>query len=55
MNTPDDHDSDLIDRPRVSVADHQAFRETLAPRPPVDPIDELLEEQRNIKPEDSDP
>jgi hypothetical protein len=26
---------------RVSVGEHQAFREGLAPRPAVDPIDEL--------------
>jgi hypothetical protein len=33
-------------RRTVSVAEHEAFRESLAPRPAVDPIDELLGELR---------
>lgn len=55
MNTPDDLAGSLIDRPRVTIDAHQAFREALASPPPVDPIDDLVAELRNIKPEDSEP
>lgn len=40
---------------RLSVAAHQRFRESLNPRPVVDPIDELVGELRNLKPENSEP
>lgn len=33
---------------RVSVAEHEQFRKSLAPPRPVDPIDELLGELRDI-------
>jgi hypothetical protein len=41
----------LTESQRVSVADHAAFRESLAPAPAADPIDELVEEIRTLKPE----
>jgi hypothetical protein len=36
----------LTESQRVSVEEHQAFRESLAPAPAADPIDELVEEIR---------
>lgn len=33
----------------ITVADHQRFRESLTPKPPADPIDELVGELREIE------
>lgn len=44
----------LSEKARLSVANHQRFRESLDPRP-ADEIEELLGELRQLKPEDSKP
>ncbi len=44
MNHPKTEIEDYLDERdhRVTVEDHQQFREAIAPSPPLDPIDEAL-------------
>jgi hypothetical protein len=41
------------ERRPVTVEEHAAFRQSITPPPPVDPIDDLLDELRTIKSHDS--
>lgn len=52
MNAPDPLEVERLlpeDARRVTVDDHAAFRASLAPKPPADPIDELVGELREIE------
>jgi hypothetical protein len=42
------------DARRVSVEDHQSFREAIAPKPDFDEIDELVAELRELNKEASE-
>ena len=48
MSTPTTEVEELLtaDERRVSIREHEAFRELLEKPAPVDPIDELVEELR---------
>jgi hypothetical protein len=41
------------ERRPVTVEEHAAFRRSITPPPPVDPIDDLVDELRTIKSHDS--
>ena len=52
--TPDQRRPLGADRPQaITIEDHRRFRESIAHRPVVDPIDELVEDLRRIEIENS--